>query len=282
MGQTAYPKAFIRIGTHWLVYTYPVGPLVVEGRVLVPVRTFAELFEAKVEWNGRNVVVARAGQTASFTPALSPSVSANGAIQLPRYGSLLVPLRSLLVALGFDVAYRKTAGAVTVFVSGKELVAVESYIRDKYPGYAGHNTDGMAASELDSLTPVDFSLNPLHKLPVDKTRPDGGAIYAPGDLYARPKVTFRFLGQSTLKRGRWGVYIPEGTGPIVNKVGYNVMLLSDGTITQHPCAASGTAVAPGGVVECRFETWREFDDFPVPPGQERPLRRVLIRIVQYR
>jgi len=97
LGQTPYPPAFVRIGKHWLVYTYPVGPLVRDGRVLVPVRALAEMMGAKVEWDGAGAVVHWQGKSARFP--YQPA-SRTGPVLLKSYRSLLVPLRSLIEPLG--------------------------------------------------------------------------------------------------------------------------------------------------------------------------------------
>jgi len=169
-------------------------------------------------------------------------------------------------------------GASLVRVSGKAVKEVDLYVRDNiYYWDTGHNTDAMAAAELDDFIPVNFRLNATRSLPIGEPRETGIFYAAFGEIYARPRITFRYLGQAPLKKGHWGIYIPEGGGSRV-LVGYGVMLHSDGTVHPHPCRISGKAVKPGATVSCQFLTHRGYNK---TGGEEYPLKRVLVRVIRY-
>jgi len=278
LGQTRYPQAFVRIGKHWLVYTYPVGPLVRNGTVLVPIRAFAGLIGAKVEWDGVGAVVYWQGKAARFQYERASSHTWTAPVMLKTYRTLLVPLRALIEPFGFGVDYKKIEGVSLVMVSGLAVKEVDRYVRDNiYPYDTGFNLDAIAAFELDDFIPVNFSLNATRSLPIGQPR-ETGAFYAADEIYAKPRITFKYLGGSPLKKGKWGIYIPKGGGSRLT-IGYGVMVLSDGTLTPHPCAISGKEIESKATVSCQFKTWRGYNGFP--PSEEYPLEMILVRVVHY-
>lgn len=108
-GSTSGP--FLKVGDLYLLYAFPIAPLAEDGRVMVPLRSFATLLGAGVEYRpGPGLATATlAGRTAEFTVVNADSVQRDAPT-----GALLVPLRSLTEPLGLTVRWDPRKGVATV------------------------------------------------------------------------------------------------------------------------------------------------------------------------
>lgn len=284
LGETPYPQVFLRFGQHWLLYTYPAGPFLVNRSVMVPVRPVAELLGAQVSWQSGSVTVFLGSRSVRYIPGRSEG-EVNGSherwrvapLVLPLYNTAFVPLEPMLRVFGLKGQLAKTKGQAYVLrLQGVSLSKVDELIRSQlYWWDIGFIVNTLASSDVENLTPTLFRLNPLRPLPPAPQWARHPVAQEP--LYARPQVTFQEAAGQRLDRGTWGIYVAEGSGSNADYIGLTPTALSGGQTTQHPCVASGINVQPYARIVCRLRAWRY-----IGTASEQPVQRVILRVIHYK